>query len=252
MKPDVTDPVAAQCAGRREPDKMTGYGTGAWPPPARRGCRCTEDGSQCSRSNAGLGASGSRQDGFVTQWRGMRGTRMSDDDRRLPPLKGALVRLGICFVVALLPLLGLFGMPRRNAWWRGEILSATAILAGAYWAGWRCFHPLLFFVYGLLGGLIVAIVLVLDIRGFSPIGFAAVYWACVVAFGLTCRSFGKTGSEDAEQSRRRRGRDAPKCEGCGYLLYGLAQNRCPECGRPFNRPRESPPAGLPPTQAGDR
>ena len=25
-----------------------------------------------------------------------------------------------------------------------------------------------------------------------------------------------------------------RCLGCDYLLYGLSENRCPECGRPFD------------------
>jgi hypothetical protein len=34
------------------------------------------------------------------------------------------------------------------------------------------------------------------------------------------------------------------CEGCGYSLLGLAGDRCPECGRPFN-PNEQPYARVP-------
>ncbi|MCC7291007.1 MAG: hypothetical protein IT449_02975 [Phycisphaerales bacterium] len=26
-----------------------------------------------------------------------------------------------------------------------------------------------------------------------------------------------------------------QCESCGYLLYGLPQQRCPECGTPFSK-----------------
>lgn len=195
------------------------------------------------------------------RWRGgvMRGARMSDDDRAVPPLMGALVRLGVCFGLALIPALQPNKIPPGNVWSLGETVSSAAILAGAYWAGWRCFYPMLFLLYGLFGGLVVGLVFLPDARdyisisqgGKSPIGFAVAYCVCVVAFGLTCRAFGKTGSEDAEQSRRRRGRGVPKCEGCGYLLYGLAQRRCPECGRPFSSPPEPPPADSPTTEADD-
>lgn len=28
--------------------------------------------------------------------------------------------------------------------------------------------------------------------------------------------------------------DAPRCLDCAYCLFGLADSRCPECGRPFD------------------
>jgi len=38
-----------------------------------------------------------------------------------------------------------------------------------------------------------------------------------------------------------------RCLGCGYDLHGLPENRCPECGRPFDPedPRTYYPLGLP-------
>lgn len=38
-----------------------------------------------------------------------------------------------------------------------------------------------------------------------------------------------------------------RCLNCGYDLRGLSENRCPECGRPFepNDPRTYAPLGLP-------
>jgi hypothetical protein len=32
---------------------------------------------------------------------------------------------------------------------------------------------------------------------------------------------------------RRRGR-SPRCSKCGYMLVGLTERRCPECGEPFS------------------
>lgn len=46
--------------------------------------------------------------------------------------------------------------------------------------------------------------------------------------GLTC--FGWLSDGDASVI------DGPRCEGCGYLLIGLAEKRCPECGRLFDNP----------------
>src|ERR1051325_7302387 len=39
--------------------------------------------------------------------------------------------------------------------------------------------------------------------------------------------------------RRRTPETAPHCVNCGYLLYGLKENRCPECGASFD-PNRAP------------
>jgi hypothetical protein len=43
----------------------------------------------------------------------------------------------------------------------------------------------------------------------------------------------------------RKRRDTSHCRNCGYNLYGLTENRCPECGTPFQQPfircTDSPP-----------
>jgi len=36
-----------------------------------------------------------------------------------------------------------------------------------------------------------------------------------------------------------------RCEACGYLLYGLEENRCPECGRHFERVKKDTPPAVP-------
>ncbi len=36
------------------------------------------------------------------------------------------------------------------------------------------------------------------------------------------------------QSRLPKSVEWGACEGCGYLLFGLTEPRCPECGRPFD------------------
>ena len=35
------------------------------------------------------------------------------------------------------------------------------------------------------------------------------------------------------KQRRKRRDSEPRCAKCGYLLYGLPSNICPECGTPF-------------------
>lgn len=36
------------------------------------------------------------------------------------------------------------------------------------------------------------------------------------------------------RGRRRERQQAPICSKCGYLLLGLTDSRCPECGKPFD------------------
>ena len=40
-------------------------------------------------------------------------------------------------------------------------------------------------------------------------------------------------------TRRRHGDGLPRCSKCGYLLIGLRERRCPECGEPFSESIES-------------
>jgi hypothetical protein len=37
-----------------------------------------------------------------------------------------------------------------------------------------------------------------------------------------------------ERIRRREAFDAPQCKACGYILLGLTEPRCPECGYAFD------------------
>jgi hypothetical protein len=48
----------------------------------------------------------------------------------------------------------------------------------------------------------------------------------IIELWLCCAQF-------REFLRRRRARGRGTCPKCGYILLGLPENRCPECGRPF-------------------
>jgi hypothetical protein len=37
----------------------------------------------------------------------------------------------------------------------------------------------------------------------------------------------------------------PQCGKCGYLLIGLTEKRCPECGEPFDPSKKDTPRPLP-------
>ncbi len=46
--------------------------------------------------------------------------------------------------------------------------------------------------------------------------------------------------DDAQRARelilsKERDRNPERCANCGYLLRGLSESRCPECGKPFRR-----------------
>jgi hypothetical protein len=41
------------------------------------------------------------------------------------------------------------------------------------------------------------------------------------------------------KDRRQRRPEGPRCQKCGYLLIGLPEPRCPECGTPFEKPEAS-------------
>ena len=54
---------------------------------------------------------------------------------------------------------------------------------------------------------------------------AALYGLLMLPLSLRCASALRLPPAEAE------------CETCGYLLYGLVEPRCPECGTPFDRER---------------
>ncbi len=82
----------------------------------------------------------------------------------------------------------------------------------------------------------IAIILLVSARG--DIDVAALLVISVVGgLGLSfivffLRIFICDGRRKWRASDRRK---HSQCESCGYLLYGLPQQRCPECGTPFSK-----------------
>jgi MFS family permease len=86
------------------------------------------------------------------------------------------------------------------------------------------------------------------VLGLYPLGYLAdrLKWGdralglipvIIVAFFIsivTALVGGLMWSVTAVRYRGTRRRREPRCANCGYLLYGLPQPRCPECGRKFD------------------
>jgi len=176
--------------------------------------------------------------------------------RRRAQLRGsfdtALIRLILClFIGFVIECVQPRSVPPGNVWSFGDTLAASIVLLGAWWTGRRYYEPLLFLLYGILGGHFVGFMFLPDSRDYigmimgrsSPASFVSTYCACVVLFGFACRALGKLARVRNEW--RDFDGDPTVCETCGYLLYGLPQNRCPECGEPFDTPIPTPPATPP-------
>lgn len=145
------------------------------------------------------------------------------------------------FFVALASLVP--GNVRGNTepWGLGDVAAAILLVAGAYHAARYSRSMPLFFTYGVIGGLLFVQAHwpganeFWDMpRGIGVLIRYGVYWfGVMVGMGILCRA--------AAQARRRAldavdTQSADRCRKCGYLLYGLPEPRCPECGTPFERP----------------
>ena len=96
--------------------------------------------------------------------------------------------------------------PPGNVWSLGDTLASAAVLLGAWWAGRRYYQPLLFTLYGLLGGMLVGLVFLPDSRDYirmragqtSPASFVLTYCTCVVVFAILGRNLGRFARERNE------------------------------------------------------
>lgn len=132
-------------------------------------------------------------------------------------------------------------VPPGNVWSLFDTIGLVMILFGSWWAGRRYFQRLLFLVYGVLGGAIVGLVFLPDSRDYLAIGagnanlasFVFTYCICVIMVALSCTAIGRWTRGRNEWRDPASGFDRSVCQNCGYLLYGLPEKRCPECGTAF-------------------
>lgn len=168
----------------------------------------------------------------------------TDGDNSVSPqangrMADALIRLfftqGLpCFLILVLSPYG------TSQIWLFEALALLSTLASAYWAG-RCYsNPFFFQVCGMFGGMNAGLVLLSDPRGGLSPGWTGLWHALgpycmfVLVTGVACRLLARKARQHQLASDARRTEMAARCERCGYLLYGLPENRCPECGEEFS------------------
>jgi hypothetical protein len=165
------------------------------------------------------------------------------EDNVVPPTSSVngLVLLVVWWFTSVV-LLFFFEPPSLRGWttpwgW-GDAVAATLMLVGAWHAAGRTRCLPLFFVHGCATALFAVVMIHWpgnnDIAALgSQYGelnwLGAAWFLGIVGTGFLCRFVAKF-------RHRLIDRSAPcpdRCTECGYLLYGLTEPRCPECGRSF-------------------
>ncbi len=87
-------------------------------------------------------------------------------------------------------------------------------------------------------GLVVSVVIVIGsivAAGWNSWRFWRDNWRFIgLAIGIGAALATIVIARFTESQRRREVLDAPLCRACGYVLLGLTEPRCPECGHPFD------------------
>jgi len=141
--------------------------------------------------------------------------------------------------------------PPGNVWEWYEAVSVLVAYAGPLFTARHARPRIHFFLYGLLCGAIIGQVFMPDSRDEIGIAMRQVsrffhptcFLTFMILFGLLCRTIPVVGGRFFD----RRTLDPIRCTQCGYLLYGLTESRCPECGQRFahvvpSQPSETPPS----------
>jgi len=68
--------------------------------------------------------------------------------------------------------------------------------------------------------------------GVRPWGYPGFFLLAALVAVFTSLVFGQL-THDALHGKRHPNDGLPRCEHCGYVLVGLPDRRCPECGSPF-------------------
>lgn len=139
-------------------------------------------------------------------------------------------------------------VPPGNVWTGAHFLACFILLGGsAVCARWER-SRWVFLAYGFFGSLPFIQILLPDSRDMSRIAYGSEsiwFYICatcgfVVFCCLGCRGLA-TLTWQVMDGRRKAREQIPKCLRCGYLLYGLPEDRCPECGTFFDGPPPKPP-----------
>lgn len=156
------------------------------------------------------------------------------------------------FAVAILsaPSVRGSGGPPPNAW-VAPVCCIAAIGLASLVSARRGDCLTVYVVFGALAGAWLALMAAERSRAFNPpwtLGsvpplwsdlVALTYWAALpLATGLLARLTAEIRIQAAIRAAARR---ANRCASCGYLLHGLPEPRCPECGQPFERAQAAEP-----------
>jgi hypothetical protein len=150
------------------------------------------------------------------------------------------------FATYFLTSLSLRVTPPGNVWRSTDYAALLVLVFGAYYAARFYRGRWLYCLYGCVGACAFLPVLLPDGRDYISIGMGKesmesyLIWTClfVVVMGIVCRVAATLRHLREEAVLRT---SSPRCEKCGYLLYGLTEKRCPECATRFSHEIPSAP-----------
>lgn len=127
-----------------------------------------------------------------------------------------------------------------SPWGIVNALIAAALLVGAWKAGETIDGAFPILLYGMAGSFPAAwyflpshasYVAIAFGAPFNPYAYLAQFVGCVLLVGVACALTARARRLLPIKVRRP---PAGRCACCGYLLYGLPEPRCPECGEAFD------------------
>lgn len=122
------------------------------------------------------------------------------------------------------------------------LFITTGVILGSWFAARYSRLLPVFFIYGCFAGVLMVashqpswrVLQEMDV-GITPLIAYGMYWfGIILLLGIGSRLIAHV-----RHLRIDRSKPPNKCVKCGYLLYGLTEPRCPECGKPFAPPDDS-------------
>ena len=140
-----------------------------------------------------------------------------------------ITRLSLLFGTAwaVIAWICIFGMGARSVVFTGPILFLTGLYC--VYSGWRLSYRGALLLGSAQAGVVLLFVVLVNLLSWGPneakkpfIGMGAVYLLAVIPASIHAWSHPPRLIIPGE------------CERCGYILFGLREPRCPECGLPFD------------------
>ena len=130
---------------------------------------------------------------------------------------------------------------------QGDLLIAASVTLGSWHAARSSRALPLFFIFGSLAGVLLVlshwpdwpVALRMDLGIMPLVPYGLCWFAVIMIVGMTSR-----GIAHSRHVRMDRSTPPDTCLKCGYLLHGLPEPRCPECGEPFEPPDVLPSDSL--------